>query len=336
MSLKITKTVTSNPFIDLLLFYIKTLAYGCIIKDEQEAIDNETEVTCKAFDEYSAAYENRAVFELYDYGRDILEISSLPKVLIDSCLISKENIPEEYRTEILELKKAQLIANYVELNEYYRKITGLPPVGEEGIKITDYISMIPEGEDYDPTKYLHEMDTDTIRMLDSYGVIDAVKAAYPTKLYLKYLIAGIDAYTARNALKFQILYLPTIENSDVKKKFEDKFMDNRNYVLQAVYSEAFKFGSDYYDKFMMVFIIINTMTDMLAEVQEHIVTKNILDRRCIAYIFEMYGVPYYREIPIKYQIAMVKNINTLIKYKSCTKGIVNIIDLFGCGVGVVV
>jgi hypothetical protein len=43
----------------------------------------------------------------------------------------------------------------------------------------------------------------------------------------------------------------------------------------------------------------------------------------------MYGIPYYHSIPLKYQTTMCKNINSLVKYKSCKQGMLNLISLFG-------
>ena len=42
----------------------------------------------------------------------------------------------------------------------------------------------------------------------------------------------------------------------------------------------------------------------------------------------MYGVPYYRVIPIEYQKALARNIHSLCKYKSSTTEMLNIIKLF--------
>ena len=47
------------------------------------------------------------------------------------------------------------------------------------------------------------------------------------------------------------------------------------------------------------------------------------------YIFESNGVKYFDDIPLKYQIALVKNLNKLIKFKSTDKCIVDIISIFG-------
>ena len=71
------------------------------------------------------------------------------------------------------------------------------------------------------------------------------------------------------------------------------------------------------------------MIDIISEVQEFIARRDIFDDRSIRYLFESYGIPYYPEIPRVYQIAMVKNINTLLKWKASTKNMIDICSLFG-------
>jgi hypothetical protein len=111
--------------------------------------------------------------------------------------------------------------------------------------------------------------------------------------------------------------------------YRNKIDDNKFYVLHAVYSEAFKYGSDYYDNIMAIFIVIITMIDVISRVHEYIAKKEIFDIRSIQYIFKSYGIPFFEEIPMRYQTLMIKNLHTLIKYKSTYKCMVDICSLFG-------
>ena len=69
--------------------------------------------------------------------------------------------------------------------------------------------------------------------------------------------------------------------------------------------------------------------DLVTGIPDYIINRDVFDARCIKYLFESFGIPYYSEIPIKYQQAMLKNLNRLIKYKSSTKNMVDICNLFG-------
>lgn len=98
--------------------------------------------------------------------------------------------------------------------------------------------------------------------------------------------------------------------------------------MATVYSEAYRFMSYHYDAFIQILIIIQTMVDMISEVQEYIINKDVFDSRTIRYLFESYGIAYYKEIPVKYQIRIIKNVNKLLKYKSSNRNITDILELF--------
>ena len=59
------KTFTENPFIDLILYNAKILAYNCVVKDENEANLNETEDSFKRADLYISCLENHVALGLF-------------------------------------------------------------------------------------------------------------------------------------------------------------------------------------------------------------------------------------------------------------------------------
>jgi hypothetical protein len=325
----IEKVLTENPFVDELVYWTKILAMNAVIKNEQDALNNETVETVKKSDIYISCKEGTIRFELLTFTYDVLLASSLPDNLIYAALQTSEAIPEAYREEIRQLQMTKIINEYEEQNNYYRMLYGLPKIGEAGIKIDDTYLSDPDIV-LDLTKYIHEMDSDEISILQTYGVMDRLIAEHPDKKYLRYVGDNkVDPYSARKAYNFQLLYVPTIESVEISDKFKDKYERNREYTMKTVYSDAFKYQSDYYDNFIMIFILLQTMIDVISEVQEFIARKEAIDSRCIKFIFASYGIPYYEEIPVKYQIAMMKNINTLLKYKSTTRNMVDICSLFG-------
>ena len=326
--MEIKKIYTENPFVDSLLYCIKLLAFGAIIKSSEKADLQETAESIAASDLYMISLDGKGVFELYTYTQKILELSSVPKNKILEYSIDNSKIPLQYHEELLKIASQYCIDNYIELNSYYRTICGLPPIGDYGIPIKNYEYLIPEGNEVTAT-YVHELGADGAKMLELYGILDVIKADYPDAEYLNYITAGISIYKARKALDFQILYLPETPNIEIDNKFKNKYDLNREFVVRTIYSDAFKIKSDYYDNFIMILIMILTIVDMLSEVQEHIIKKDILYSRCIEYIFSMYGIPYFHEIPLKYQTSLCKNVNSLIKYKSCKQGMLNLISLFG-------
>ena len=170
-----------------------------------------------------------------------------------------------------------------------------------------------------------------VTILDKYGVLDKMINEDPVnREYMRHLgKKSIDYYTARRANRFDALYIPTINSESIQKMYKDRLDANKFYVLRTIYSEAYKYDSDYYDNFIAILIVIITMVDIISRVQEFIARKEIFDIRSVQYIFKSYGVPFFENIPLKYQIAMVKNLHTLLKYKSTSKCMVDICSLFG-------
>lgn len=289
--------------------------------------------------------------EVYEKSKDMLNeyLSSIPKD-------KREEIKENITKDMMEWYPK----HYTELNSYYRALIGQPPMDDNGYIFEDtlkktynsttksfidfgdrFTSMIPnttypESHWEQPICNLDDYD---VSILQEYGIlqdyIDTCKSGNVNDIsgrydYFKYIGENrLDIYTCRKALKFQLMYVPAIDDADARKKFIDAFAVNRDYVIRTVYADGYKYLSDYYDKFMIIFILINTISDMLVQIPENIIDREVFDSRCIKYLFESFGIPYYSEIPIKYQRAMLKNLNTLIKYKSSTKNMIDICSLFG-------
>lgn len=326
---EVKKILTDYPFVDELVYYTKLLAYNAVVKNEALANSFETVDSQINANIYIACVEGKAKFTTFRYiPESILIECAIPQSIRQSCIIDKFNIPESKRALVVSKMVTYYINNYEEMNTYYRRLMGLPPMNDKGIKVPSHL--IDEELDVDWSIPIHEMTIREINIIDSYGILDQIKQEYPDLLYLKYLgDNAINPYVARKAANFQILYIPNIDSEPVLEKFKTKYEANRIYTIRAIYSEAFKYGSDYYDEFIIILILIMTMVDIISEVQEFILRKEIFDNRSIQYLFQSNGVPYWSEIPTKYQIAMIKNMHTLLKYKSSTKNLIDICSLFG-------
>nr|DAE82477.1 MAG TPA: hypothetical protein [Caudoviricetes sp.] len=330
MSLKIKKTYLDNPFTDSLLFYIKTLAYGCIIKSEVDATAGETMDSIRNAELYIYAMENGADFNMYTYTEQMLVSVLSPGDLVHLNLYLKHKsaIPDIYRPILIKKARKEVIDNYVETNNYYRMICGLPDFGDRGIAFAPYSYLLPPGEDV-IVPYIHEMGPDGAKMLEMYGIMDKIRADHPKAKYLDYISAGIPIYKARKCIDKQILYMPSSGNADIDDLFQEKYELVRTFVRRRVDSTAMEYESEHYQGFLTSFIFFITMLELITEVQDRIIKKDMLDARCIAFIYETYGVPYYKKIPLRYQIMMCKNINSLVQYKSSPTDMIAFIHYFG-------
>lgn len=320
--------LTDAPFVDILVYNTKILALNCVIKNEDSAVNNETKQFAKDASLYIKCREDTVKFTDFTYTRDILSLTSLSEDLIDACVNNRDNIPEDMRDEVCNLMKERYLETYVECNNYYRMLMGLPDNGDEGIIVDE--SWLPEGVVVKEGAKLHELSQEVLITMDNMGTLAEIYDMYPKARYIDYMGQySVDPYLARKAGNFELLYVPPIENESIRSKFITQYNKNRSYVMRRVYSDAYKFESDYYDSFITVYLLILTMTDMLNSINDFIINKEIFDSRCIRHMFESYGMPYYSEIPIKYQLKLLKNIHKLIKYKSSTKNMEDVCALFG-------
>lgn len=330
MSFKIDQVYTENPFVDIIVYNAKLLGINTILKMKDVADNNETAESLANAEMYIACMEGTYIWSLFDeFSEDVLRKSGLTGASLIEAIIDKETIPINMRKTVMDNAALEYIENYEELNNYYRMLYGLPPVGYEKVYVdTDWIP--PTGVDIDLTIPVHEMNGDLIYILDQNGVLDDMYSLDPeNRGYLKYLDKKISPYAARKAASFYPIYVPSIDSTELSDEYKDRLEINRKYAISTIYSNAYKYESEYYDNFIAVFIILNTIIDMISRVQEFIARKEVIDLRTCRYIFEANGVPFYPEIPLRYQIRLVKNLHQLLKYKSTAKCMVDICSLFG-------
>lgn len=319
---------TDNPYIDIIVQCVKILGMNAVVKNENQALHYEDVRSAKLSNDYMKWREG-----YWD---------------------EEKNGP--YYEE-----------RYMEWNSYYRMLNGLPPAytladerayidatGSDDSVYEDIGNayVIPElykryfidmGQYTVPDdmkevldlegKYLHELTIEELSMIDSCGIMKQIIDEYSDDTHYQYIYhlgdKRVDFYTARKAVNFSLIWVPELNTFDIiEEKFKRVFDRNRRYTMATVYSEAYRFMSYHYDAFIEILIIIQTMVDMISEVQEYIINKDVFDSRTIRYLFESYGIAYYKEIPVKYQIRIIKNVNNLLKYKSSNRNIVDILELF--------
>ena len=251
---EVKKILTDYPFVDELIYYTKLLAYNAVIKNEAIANKYETLESQINANIYIACVEGKAKFSTFRYiPESVLIDCAIPSNIRQACLIDKFNIPESKRNLVTSKMITYTINNYEEQNTYYRRLMGLPPLNDKGIKVPS--DLIIDEIDVNWKTPIHEMTLREINLLESYSILDQIKKMYPDLLYLSYLgDNAIDPYIARKSVNFQILYVPTIDSAEVLEKFKTKYEANRIYVIRTIYSEAFKYGSDHYDEFIIILI----------------------------------------------------------------------------------
>ena len=351
-----TMIYTDNPFVDYIIYWTKYMAMNAVVKDEITANNNETIQSMRSHELYVASRENRQKYYMwksypFEVYRTVLDSSYSDSFITEGLLSNPENLPTEFQQKVANEMAKLTLKTYEETNPYYRSLIGLVPIQEpENLPETEYDLrfryLIPldkygfvndlilqNGVNY---TYLHQLPLSMLYKIESDGILDKILEDHPGEMWIETIRKRLECddilgylIECRKALNFELLDLPGSVDEGLKNQFTLKYNQNRMYVLHNIYSEAFKIGSDCYDNFIQVLIIIITVADMIDSINDNVSRRDIVDSRCIEYIFEQYGLPYFNEIPIKYKYAMVKNINQLLKYKSSAKCMIDICSLFG-------
>ena len=352
---EIKKVYSDNPYVDELVYYTMKLGLGTVLKLKNLADSYETLEILKEAELYLNCRDGTAVLRAFTYfpmevlcpivdpvtGEPLYPNLGLPTAtaqeIVDDPSKVFELLTKDQQDTLTDLMEPWYIDQYVEKNRYYRELYGLPDLAliDKADPSHPYNYYVPdswvEGYAVDTSIPIHEMDDGVIAILDSLGILDKIYEQDPqNRGYVKHLGKNrIDIYLARKAQQFEPLFVPTSKSNEIREMYIEKLNNNRVYTLGAVYSEAYRYNSDYYDNVMAIFIVLISMIDIISRVQEFITRKEIFDIRSVEYLFQSYGVEFFPEIPLRYQIRMVKNIHTLLKYKSTATCMVDICSLFG-------
>lgn len=329
------KTLTENPLLDEIVYNCKYIINnGIVLKDEMEAISAETLESIKYSDKYITCIEGTVKFEEFMYSiQDLNAVGIIDLDLIKLYTSDNSLIPIKYRDILLKNAINSFVNSYEELNPYYRTLNGTPPINTLGVVVQEEdipSNIISQFIDILPCP-IHTLSNVQIDLLDSTGILNEYKTKFPKFKYLNYLGSKrINIYKARKSTKFQILYISPCPSTQIYIRFQELLEKNRILFIHTIYTNAYSFDSDYYDKFIIIMIILQTFTDMIVELPDYIIRRDIFDSRTIKYIFESNGVEYYSDIPLKYQISLVRNLNRLIKLSSTDQNLIDICSLFGC------
>lgn len=319
---------TDNPLLDEIVYNCKLMMSSCILKDDKSANNAETVESLRNANIYIAITEGRCKFEYFSYTYQDYAEGGAISYDIPGYIENHDTIPNIIKTAMLNNKIVAF--EYTELNDYFRKICGLPNMGD-----TEFVYLLEDDVsalsiEVDLTIPIHEQPDSIKYLLEDYDIIDELIIRHPSKYYLKYLNNHINPYNARKADKFGLIYVDTKDiESSLLIRFKELIEKNRVYIIKTMDFNAYDFYSDYYDRFLMMMIIVQTVVDMVNELPEYYIRRDIFDIRTIEYFFEANGVEFFPTIPLKYQKILVQNLNRLIKYKSTATNIVDICSLFG-------
>ena len=307
-----------------------------VIKMSVEADKYETLESKSAGDRYIAAVEGIDTFPIYDdYTEDdYIQVGIKDRAMLDACLANRMNTPSGYRGALLRIRRQREIDNYVEKNNYYRMLNGLPDLDD-----TDYVyasKEIAEKYGFDPSIPVHAL-TDHYQnsyysiLLEQVGYLDKLKEQYPDKKYLEYIgVKRISISSARRSKNFSLLYA----NQDAVmestyREFVRSYEKARVYFITTQYVYEYRNLVPYYDNFIGLCIFIMAIQQVSMRSIQNAVEREFYDEYMVRLLFETYGLPYYTKIDDATQKSIIQNINLLIQNKATDKVILDISNLLG-------
>ena len=341
------KMYTDHALMDEVTYATKIILNGIILKNEKKANNSETSESMIESDILLAIENGSARLSFLPLNEEILV--NFGYTLAQAKLIQGEfdedsqtyhnnldYVPEEDKESLFKYASKWFVDHYEEKNNYYRLLNGQPEYSKDNnyfiyIKAGSY----PQFEDLstlvDLSKPVHKFTNTEINTIDSMGILDDLKKKYHTEnyRYLNYLGAKkIDIIKARKAAIWDILYMPSVENL-VSSRFQELYNINRDLYYRYTYQLAYTYNSDYYDELLMFIILCQTFADIITDLPEWYIRRDVFDLRTCQYFLDSQGVKFFKEIPLKFQIRIVKNLNKLIRFKSTTKNIHDILEIFG-------
>ena len=322
-------TIAERELIDGSLEFIKSLA----IKNPYMVQKNETEESAKWAETYLFILDNKeeVSFEYFTYNEDDLRnVGITDEELLK--LLSEDNryIPDEYRDRLLEHKISYYEEDYVEYNNYYRMLNGQPNIEDDE---TDYIYVTVKDSTTKEIvrKPIHTLTDNEFYQIEIDGRYKQILSENPTLQYLYYIQPStkVSYYTARKTKDFYIMgYNNAILEEEYSKQIIDLYYEILVYTMSVVYTSSFR-QNEYYDSYIILYMLMATLQKFFAKNIENLMRRDVYDLEAVRNIYASYGLPFFEEIPLKFQKKIVKNINRLLAYKGTEQIFVDLADIFG-------
>lgn len=323
----------SEEIVNKYLQDILKIASEIVIKQQTLSTKYETVESNRDFGEFRLAYEKIDTYDAYKYEFDDFKDIGLSDS--DANLYSNDNslIPDGIKDALLEARRQYIIKTYVEKNNYYRMLMGLPNneddfkiILKNEIDITEYpnLNLI-----VDINKEITEFSKIEISLLEDAGIIKLLKERYPDKRYLHFLgIKSINFYNARIANGMSILYTPNNVNDTILVKFKTYYQNNVAYSKRVLSHQGLT-RFEHYEAIMIISTLLMSIRETIVGYLQLIINKDFFDDDILRNIFLSYGVDTFEDLPKYIRIQLAKNINGLLQNKGTDDVIIDICKIFG-------
>lgn len=288
-----------------------------------------------AFVEYRDAYNKTDTIASYTfYMNDLVQYSNDPVIL--NMMVRDNRYIYQYLTDsqiedLLDAKRKEILSEYVEYNEYYRTILGLPRMKVQGGTLVEdeswyvYLPSDVKLQGVDVTVPVHKMTELQRRSISASGELDKLLVKYPRHEYLKYLDKNVTVIDVREAREFDIIYADT--SSSKVRYFVDHYRAVRNNFLVNYYDEYSAVKYTFYEPLQCVNLIMATIANVNAYIPRSQLDSETIDEDQIYNLFSSYGVPKF-DFSIEYLQKLAQKINMVTREKGTKQVLLDISKTF--------
>ena len=259
------------------------------------------------------------VEESIEYYEELIEAN---KEQIELVISINDTAPESMRTAM------RILVEYNEYNDYYLMLDGHPSTDSDDtarvfVYNEDYGEMLPIDEQ-PYSERVHWMDSP-----EGIAFINEHKTEEKFKYLLHMTSKKIRPFVARAADRFEILYCPPTDPTNLRDDFLSIYRMSLNYVISVFYSDAYRIPEPkLYEGFIGMAILFMAIGEMHYKYLDVDISRDFYDLDSLKIIYEAYSVPFYDIIPLKYHKKIVKNINRLLRYKGSNQVFFDLCDIF--------
>lgn len=300
---------------------LRKMVTNVIIKSTYLADKYETADTSRDADRYIAASLERDTFNSYrNYPMDVLVNAGITNINdIMEYSNDRHKIPRNKRADVVKCMREAIINEYEERNDYYRELIGKPSIDTPE---SEYIYLTEEEMEYykiDEVRPIHDYPLEILIKLERIIIPNLIKQ-YPERTYLTHMGSkAVNLVRARQARNFEIIYTDVVLDYVFMRAFFETYNFCREYFVSLIYNKQFKVRYDLYDNYIGMHIMIMTIQRMISDSIKMGLERDFYDLMTIQKMFNVYGVPFFEDLPLDYQRTIVKNLNKLVRSKSTDK-----------------
>lgn len=138
---------------------------------------------------------------------------------------------------------------------------------------------------------------------------------------------NISLSTARLAEDFELIFSPKFASNSVVAYYAENYAKNLKYLYSTIYVKGMDKEPNYRNMFQSV-VVLGCVISLLNQKFKTPFDVKILDSYAIDNFLYSMGIPYFKDLPLRFKKLLFININKLISNKGTTECLLNILEIF--------